>query len=220
LVRNILRYLFFLPLVALTILPVPIAHAKDHSSEYRVGHFSSTGQFSDGTYTSCGGRSCSSYTAGHNVHYVRTDDGMYTIEAPISVGKTLALGMLTDGFSPTIHKEWFMDQLHEGDQILFASKCNKHDHCIFYLPDPDKSGKEYMTIGYFEPDHAKTNTQTLCGKHKLAPEVEAQVCTLPASNAASPTTPADSHKALPLPSDVTPASAEASKAPATTTSDK
>jgi hypothetical protein len=100
----------------------------------------------------------------------------------------LLIGTLTDGFAPTIHKEWFMDQLHEGDKILFDAKCNKHNNCEFYLPDPDKTGKEIVTVGYYRADVAKTNTTTLCGKGKLSPAVEAQVCPInpPGSPANSP----------------------------------
>jgi hypothetical protein len=158
------------------------ALAKDHSAQYQVGIFSSTGQLSDGTMATCSGHNCATYAALHNIHYVRTPDGMYAIESPISVGRTLLLGMATDGLGPQVHREWFMDQLHEGDKVLFASKCNKHDDCTFWLPNPDKVGKEYTTVGYYRPDVAQTNTQALCGKGKLSPAVEAQVCPQAANN--------------------------------------
>jgi hypothetical protein len=111
---------------------------------------------------------------------------MYAIEAPVSVGRSLLAGALTDGLAPTVHKEWFMDQLHSDDKILFAAKCNKHNNCEFWLPDPDKTGKEYITIGYYRADAAKTNTQSLCGKGKLSPEVEAQVCAVASAAPISP----------------------------------
>jgi hypothetical protein len=104
---------------------------------------------------------------------------MYAIEAPISAARTLVAGVLTSGISPAIHQEWFMDQLHESDKVLFFSKCNKHNLCQFFPPNPDKIGKEFFTFGYFSPDVARTNTTTLCGKGKLAPAVEAQVCPTP-----------------------------------------
>lgn len=165
-----------LTFIALLTFGTITAFAKDHSADYIVGIFSSTGLLSDGSFAYCQGHGCSAFSAAHNIHYVRTPKGMYAIEAPISVGRTIAAGMLLDGMAPQIHQQWFMDQLHEGDKVLFASRCNKHDNCTFWLPNPDHVGKEYITLGYYRPDVAPTNTQTLCGKGKLAPDVEAQVC--------------------------------------------
>src|ERR1039458_1381023 len=173
----ILRFaLAIVPLVFATLLVVSPAFAKDHAQWYQVGIFSSTGQLSDGTFANCYGSGCNSYSAGHNIHYIRTQDGMYAVEAPISVGLSLLGALATEGNSPTIHKEWFMDQLHEGDKVLFAAACDKHNNCQFWLPNPDKVGKEFSTMGYYRPDNAKTNTGTLCGTGKLKPEIEAQVC--------------------------------------------
>jgi hypothetical protein len=165
----------FLIGVLLLIVACP-AFSKDHSTEYVVGVFSATGQLSDGSYAFCSGHGCAGFNAAHNIHYVRTAEGMYAIEAPVSLGGTFALAMLAGAAAPTVHKEWFMDQLHEGDKILFASRCNKHNDCVFYLPNPDHDGKEYTTAGYYRADVAKTNTQNLCGKGKLSAAVEAQVC--------------------------------------------
>jgi hypothetical protein len=123
---------------------------------------------------------CSGYNAAHNVHFVTTADGVYSIEAPTSVAGTMLAGMATNGNAPTIHKGWFMDNLHEGDKVLFAAKCkthhNNHTSCEFWLPNPDKTGKEIMTVGVFSPAVAKTNTSQLCGTGKLSASVEAQVC--------------------------------------------
>jgi hypothetical protein len=160
------------------------AYAKDHAAWYQVGIFSSTGQLSDGTFANCYGSGCNSYSAGHNIHFIRTQDGMYAIEAPTSVGLSLFDALVTKGNSPTVHKQWFMDQLHEGDKVLFAAGCDKHNNCQFWLPDPDKPGKEFSTVGYYRADHAKTNTGTLCGTGKLKPDIEAQVC--PAKPAPAP----------------------------------
>lgn len=156
-------------------LTVP-ALAKDHASDYQVGVFTATSQASDGNMTSCSGRNCRSFNQAHNIHTVQTTDGFYTIEAPISVGASILVAMATDGVGGEIHKQWFMDQLHEGDKVLLASKCNKHNNCVIWLPNPDKVGKEIQTLGYYSPNNAKTNTQNLCGKGKLKREVEAQVC--------------------------------------------
>jgi hypothetical protein len=168
-------------IIALITVVASIAWGKDKPA-YQVGTFMETRQQSDGTYShvSCGLYNCSgsAYSAAHNVHEVQTPDGVYTIEAPVSVGGTLALAMLS-GSSPIIHKEWFMDNLHEGDQVLFSAQCNKHNHCTIRLPNPDKPDKVIETQGFFFPSIAKTNVSTLCGKGKLTPEVEAQVCNQP-----------------------------------------
>ena len=76
-----------------------------------------------------------------------------------------------------------MDNLHEGDKVLFAAKCDmKHSQhrCEFWLPNPDKTGKEVATLGSFSPAVAKTNTTALCGTGKLSAAVESQLCTPPA----------------------------------------
>ncbi len=155
------------------------AKEKDHSAEYKVGTFTGTGQVSDGSYANCSGGGCSAYSAAHNIHTVTTEDGVYAIEAPTSLAGTMLVGMMSGGNSPTMHKAWFMDNLHEGDKVLFAAKCDmKHSqhHCEFWLPNPDKPGKEFLTFGGFTPAVAKTNTTSLCGMGKLSASVEAQVC--------------------------------------------
>jgi hypothetical protein len=147
---------------------------------YEVGIFMSSQQVSDGTYStaSCGSFGCngSAYNAAHNVHLVSTPDGIFSIEAPVSVAGTFLLGMATNGNSPTVHKAWFMDDLHEGDKVLFSAACNKHNRCTIRLPNPDKPNKEILTLGFFFPAIAKTNTTVLCGTGKLTADVEAQVC--------------------------------------------
>jgi hypothetical protein len=152
------------------------AKEKDHSAVYMVGTFTGTGQVSDGSYSNCSGGGCSAYSAAHNIHTVITENGAYTIEAPMSVGGTVLVGIMSSGNSPTVHKAWFMDNLHEGDKVLFAAKCDmKHSQhrCAFWLPNPDKPGKEFLALGGFAPAVAKTNTTSLCGMGKLSVNVEA-----------------------------------------------
>jgi hypothetical protein len=157
--------------------------AKDHSSDYQVGMFKSTETASDGTYStaSCGGFGCSgsAYNAHHNFHLVETKDGVYAIDAPTSVTGTVFASLATNGNAPTIHKAWFMDDLHDGDKVLFASKCGKHNFCQFWLPDPSKTGREILTTGRFAPAVAKTNTTSLCGTGKLSAAIEEEVCKTP-----------------------------------------
>jgi hypothetical protein len=178
-------------ILVLIVLTACTAFAKDHSSAYQVGIFRASEAVSDGTYSSasCGTLGCSgsAYSASHNVHYVQTQEGTYTIEAPVSVGGSMLLAMATPGGnSPTVHKAWFMDQLSDGVQVLFAVGCNKHNHCTFWLPNPDKVGKEIETQGWFQPLVARSNTTSLCGTGKLTPEVERQVCQQETSASACP----------------------------------
>src|SRR5580692_7105123 len=153
-------------LVAFVLLVSTVSMAKEKPA-YQVGTFVSSRQASDGSYSqvNCSGYGCSgsSYITPHNVHEVRTPDGVCSVEAPVSLGGTLALGMLTDGNSPTIHKQWFMDQLHEGDKVLFSAQCNQHNRCTIRLPNPDKPEKVILTQGVFSPTAAKTNVGVLCG---------------------------------------------------------
>jgi hypothetical protein len=168
----------WMAMVFALILAASFSQAKDHSAEYKVGTFMGTGQVSDGSYASCSGGGCAAYSAAHNIHSVSTEDGVYAIEAPTSVAGTVLVGMTTSAPTPTIHKAWFMDNLHDGDKVLFAAKCDmKHTHrCEFWLPDPNKPGKEISTMGGFSPAVAQTNTTSLCGMGKLSASVEAQVC--------------------------------------------
>ncbi|RSL18459.1 hypothetical protein EDE15_4033 [Edaphobacter aggregans] len=152
------------------------AFASDHAASYMAGTFSATNKVNDGTYSNGLGRGIVTQTAAHNVHYVSTSDGTYAIESPTAVGKTILVESLTHTAMADIHKQWFMDQLREGDQILFAAQCDKHNNCTFWLPNPDKVGKEIKTQGQYQPNVAQTNTTALCGKGKFSPAVEAQVC--------------------------------------------
>jgi hypothetical protein len=153
--------------------------AKD-KPQYEVGAFIQSAQVSDGTYSSasCGGGGCngSAYNAAHNQHAVSAPEGTYYIDAPVSVGWSMVASMGTNGHAPLIHKQWFMDDLHEGDKVLFSAECNKHNVCTIRMPNPDKPDKEFRTMGRFYPNVAKTNVTSLCGRGKLTAAVEAQVC--------------------------------------------
>ena len=148
--------------------------AKDHSADYQVGTFTATQQVSDGFYeAACNLTGCTT----HNVHYVETPDGEYDVAAPVSTGGSILLAVLTNGNAPAnVRIQWFMDDLHEGDKVLFYAKCNRHNNCTFWIPKPDKPGREYITSGSFHPRVAKTNATQLCGTGKLSAAVEAQVC--------------------------------------------
>lgn len=149
--------------------------SKDHSSDYQVGTLQTTEVASTGTFTSCD-HGCISQSTGHNVHYLETESGLFVIDSPTSTAGSIFQSALVGANAPDVHIQWFMDELHPGDKVLFAAACGKHNDCTFWLPKPDKPGKEYITAGSFHPRVAKTNTTQLCGTGKLSPSVEAQVC--------------------------------------------
>ena len=164
--------------LTLAMLAIP-AFAKDHASQYQVGILTSE------------------YQPKYHTHYLQTADGQYSIEAPSSVGESIGAAVVTGGATSFVNQRWFIDGLPEGSKVLFASKCPSGRRiCDFWLPDPNHPGKEFHTMGHFWPGSGGSNTQTLCGKGKLKPEVEAQVCpaapaapAAPAQVSASPAAP-------------------------------
>jgi hypothetical protein len=167
-------------------MPITMFAKNDHSKEYKVGILQSTEQVNTGTFISCD-HGCMAQSTGHNVHYVVTEEGVYTITSPTSAGRSILVGTLVSPDLPDVHIQWFLDDLNIGDKVLFAAECDKHNNCMFWLPKPDQQGKEYHTTGWFRPRVAATNTTQLCGTGKLSAAVEAQVCSTPA--ASTPTTP-------------------------------
>jgi hypothetical protein len=197
-----------------------LTFAKDKEKDkatYRVGIFTSNTEAADTTLTSGGGCGIGGCTTGnttqfaHNISMVKASDGMYAIESPVSVGGGVLIGAMT-GSAPTLHKQWFMDNLHEGDKVLFIAKCDKHNRCTFILPNPDDPKKEYKTAGIFYPTVSKTNANVLCGTGKLTADIEAQVCkqevaagleTLPSQAVAPQTTAAVASAPQPAATDLT-----------------
>ena len=176
---------FVLATFALALIATAGAQGKDKKEKpaYKVGTFSATtsvsdGRFSNANCTSTFGCFGSTKDASHNVHLIITPEGRYKVQAPVDVTASL---LIISG--PTVYKPWFMDNLHEGDTVLFIAECNKHNECRMRFPNPDKPDKEIATQGKFDPSTAKTNATVLCGSGKLTPEVEAQVCPIPVANA-------------------------------------
>jgi len=168
---------------------------RDHSAEYQVGTFVETQRVDTGSVSQersggvLGGRNVRTQNLGHTAAVVSVPNGQYTIEQPFSAGAAILGGSTVDP-----HRAWFMDQMHAGDKVLFAVKCDKHNHCQIWVPNPDKPGKEILTFGQFEPGVAKTNTNALCGTGKLPADVEAQACTPQASNGPAAPSPAEQAK--------------------------
>ena len=149
------------------------AMARDKKPDYQVGTFVSGIGVDTGSVSRRGafGGSTTEST-GFQSSKVRTADGEYLIQQPVSGAHILFGDPAVDGG----HIRWFMDDLNKGDKVVFAALCNKRNQCAFWLPKPDKPGKDYTTVGWFVPFRAKTNANTLCGTGKLTKEAEAQVC--------------------------------------------
>jgi len=145
---------------------------------YEVGIFQGSDQVSDGVYSSGSGGYGESHDTGHSVHIVSTPEGLYYIQAPVSVGLSMVSSLATDGHAPLVHKQWFMDDLHEGDQVLFSATCDKHGNCMIRLPNPENPQKVIKTLGHFKPVSTKTNINGLCGTGKLTHTAETQLCTV------------------------------------------
>ena len=188
-IKNILAFILMASVAAL---------AKKDKPDYQVGLVTTNTEVADQSVINadggCGIGGCTTGTAtrlAHHVTTVQTPDGTYAIDSPVSVGGGLVLGMMT-GSAPTVHKQWFMDNLKTGDKVLFAAKCNNHNSCVITVPNPDNPKKEYSTAEIFTPNVAKTNANALCGTGRLTAAVEAQVCNQPVPMPpaeATPTTP-------------------------------
>lgn len=144
-------------------------YAKD-KPKYQVGVFVGTSDTNDGTITKkdCVGLlDCGAVTKslGRTQYSVRTPEGDYIMESPVnSLGK---------------HQPWFMDNLAEGDKVVFSASCKKDGYCIIRMPNPDKPDKTITMSADFRPSQGKSNATTLCGTGKLSAEVEVQVCPKP-----------------------------------------
>lgn len=159
-------------------------------------------------------------SGGQGIHLLHTDAGDYRVKAPVNKGMSFLSAMAAAGANrpydaQTFHNKWFLDHVPAGTKVLFAVGCSapsrKHPNdtvrCLFWFPDPDSSTHEYETLGDFTPyivgdgSNTQKTADVLCGKGKLSPAVEAQVCT-PAV-------------AVPIPSPVAPAAEARAVTPAT-----
>jgi hypothetical protein len=134
-------------------------------------------------------------SGGQGIHLLHTDAGDYRVEAPVNKGMSFLPAMAAANnpyaTAQTFHNKWFLDHVPAGIKVLFAVGCsapnNKHPNdtvrCLFWFPDPDSSTHEYETLGDFTPyivgdgSNTQKTANVLCGKGKLSPAVEAQVCT-------------------------------------------
>ncbi|MGA3079309.1 MAG: hypothetical protein ABSG56_37220 [Bryobacteraceae bacterium] len=170
------KFLFSILFMVLVVASMSMSFGKDKPA-YEIGIFQASLQASDGNYSSGNGGFSESHNVGHNVHLLSTPEGLYYIDAPTNVGLSVLSSMATNGHSAAAHKQWFMDDLHEGDKVLFSAACDKHWNCRIRLPNPENPEKVIATNGHFKPASAKTNTtNALCGTGKLTPDAEAQLC--------------------------------------------
>jgi hypothetical protein len=179
------------------------AKTYKHASQYQVAILDQNLRVATGSDVTLGKNTTDAKlgSGGQGIHLLHTDSGNFRVEAPVNKGRSFGLAMATamansdrpawaQQQSATIHNQWFLDNVQSGTKVLFASECanpnKKHPNdavrCTFWFPDPDSSDHEYETLGDFTPFSAGdgSNTQktanTLCGKGKLSPAVEAQVC--------------------------------------------
>lgn len=173
------------------------AKTYKHSSEYRVAILDSVQQVDSGVDVTLGKSQTDSQVngSGQGIHMLHTKDGDFRVEAPVNKGATfmsaLAAASANSGTTAvTYHNKWFLDNVQEGTQVLFASHCSnpkkKHPNdpvrCSFWFPDPDSDSHEYATSGDFTAYHDGDNSNTaktanaLCGTGKLNAETEATLC--------------------------------------------
>jgi hypothetical protein len=165
---------------------------------------------------------------GQGIHLLHTDAGDYRVEAPVNKGLTFLSAMATANNpyarAQTFHNKWFLDNVAPGTKVLFAAECarpsKKHPNetvrCEFWFPDPDSAKHEYATLGDFtvyivgNGSNMQNTANVLCGKRKLSPAVEEQLCApavaapvpapvAPSAAAPAPATPAEAVLAPPTP---------------------
>jgi hypothetical protein len=166
-----LRFLAVMALVSLAIT----SFGKDHP-DYQVGVFVGKDVKDDGSLVSTNGGYSKGVQQGHYTYTVRTDDGSYVIESPTAVASSIFASLATNGQSANIHKDSFLDTLHEGDKVLFSGKCDKHRRCSIKMPNPDDPKKTINTVGWFWPARGKSNVTALCGSGKLSQTIESEYC--------------------------------------------
>lgn len=170
------------------------AKTYKHSSEYQVAILDQNLSVLTGTDETLAKTTTDAKlgSGGQAIHLLHTDAGDYRVEAPVNKGMTFLSAMNSNAYrqAEVFHNKWFLDNVQPGTKVLFASECakpsKKHPdqtvRCTFYLPDPDSSDHEYKTLGDFTPfmsgdgSNTQNSANVLCGKGKLKPEVEAQIC--------------------------------------------
>jgi hypothetical protein len=191
---------------ALLLLPA-LGSAKDsktykHASQYQVATLDQNLRVETGSDVTLAKSQTDAKLSGgsQGIHLLYTERGNYRVEAPVNKGLTFLSAMGSNAYHPaqTFHNKWFLDGVQSGTKVLFASECGrpskKHPNetvrCTFWFPDPDSSDHEYATAGDFTPyiagdgSNIQKTADTLCGKGKLSPAVEAQMC--PTAPAPSP----------------------------------
>jgi hypothetical protein len=231
-------FLLLTVLVALTGVPGLRGQSSDktykHAAQYLVAILDQNLRVETGTDVTLGKSQTDAKlgAGGQGIHLLHTDAGDYRVEAPVNKGLSFLSALATANnpyaTAQTFHNKWFLDHVPAGTKVLFAVECakpsRKHPNdtvrCEFWFPDPDSTTHEYATLGDFTPymigdgSNTQKTANTLCGKGKLSPAVEAEVCpaAIPAPIPA-PAAPADAVPAPAAPAAAAPASAVS--APAT-----
>lgn len=163
-------------LALFVLLATTLSLAKD-KPQYQVGVFVAQSHMDSGAVTQqtddglFGGGGVTTKNIGYEASLVDVPEGRYAIDPPSSVAGAILFGGKID-----THKAWFMDDLHEGDKVLFSAQCDKHGRCQIQVPNPEKPDRVFHTVGHFYPNVAKSNTNVLCGRGKLSAAMEAELC--------------------------------------------
>lgn len=165
-----------------------------HASAYQVAILDESLRVYTGTDITAASTSTDAKLSagGQGAHILHTAAGTFRVEAPIAVGKSILVSMMTPAYrtAPTVHNKWFLDNVAPGTKVLFASECanpsKKHPNetvrCKYWFPDPDSTSHEFETLGDFTPvqlgdgANVEKTANTLCGTHKLNPATEAEIC--------------------------------------------
>jgi len=162
----------------------PPAMAKDrtykHISEFRVATFDEVG---DQTLLKALG--LMSRNAAPRIYLLHNEDGSFLLETPVRMGMTFLAAPFGGS---TQYKEWIMDYIALGEDVLLAAKCARPNKrrpyqavtCEFWLPDTHNPPKEYNTKGWFTPRMDGNFTDEVanreCGTGRMDPRTEAAIC--------------------------------------------
>jgi hypothetical protein len=172
------------------------ASAKDHSNDYQMGTFVSATAVADGTITDTlhgDGTTVAGNVYANQVGIYRIDaaDGFWTLETYRQAVDSTMRGWGTTPAHLRKEKANPLDSLKNGDKVLF--RVEKHKKLLatethIYIPYADKPDKEVDFLATFhpanipaKPEKPTDNVKAMCDAHKLSPELEKQLCAVPAS---------------------------------------
>jgi hypothetical protein len=178
-----------------------LAYGKDKSDTYQLGTYVTSVAVSDGTTSDnirCGDGSlgttvCSGgvQANGVTVYQIQVDGGVWYVETDRQVADSMARRVFNsepvhfkgEGLNP-------LDLLKAGDKVLFRIETHKKiggTETDIYIPFASNPDKEAKFVGAFHPAvvpaapaRPSDNVRAMCDAHKLSPELEKQLCPVPA----------------------------------------